>query len=511
MSKTKLAIATLVMLVAGGAAFAVAPINYSGCADSDAQSTFDQNQLFIKATTKYNGGSKTDYCYSFPKTGKTYLMEGTCNAKKTFATWQKNCAELNYGKPGSDFKCVEGACVDAAAISLCNDSDGGKNYSIKGEIDGFLSGGQTHSDSDSCLSEAFGADIAGKLREYYCDTDGYVNFEVYACPSDFHCYKGACQSDEDLALKGLSAGCTNPWALNYEINTNAENGSCVYPQNQHIPKIYPYPLKDEKEIPPVYVLDGKILVIVPSGYEKYGQKMVQDLKYCQTLIPQFLGVSPYWEDTVTKVYITNNDITSGSFNPESGNLVYRMSKENLDNALQQLVDNDPEGFLFKSSSSYCANSHEFTHSLITNTYIPGWANEGVVLYTQNFTKAGTGPDVQCKDDGWYGQDFWGDGTYKLFGYSNINQEAGNAFGDSNKWDRSAMCFWDLFNQKFGSQKMQQALQLLKNKGDGTIPLNEQRTKFFIEKVLLPVVDKNALKIILDKFGFVDGVDYTLGN
>lgn len=511
MSKTKLAIATLVMLVAGGAAFAVAPVNYSGCADSDSQSTFDQNQLFTKATTKYNGGSKTDYCYTFPKTGKTYLMEGACSAKKTFTTWQKNCAELNYNNPGSDFKCVEGACVDVAPASTCTDSDGGKNYNIKGKVDGFLSGGQTHNDSDSCLSEAFGADITGKLREYYCDTNGYVNFEVYACSSDFHCYQGACQSDKDLASKGLSAGCTNPWALNYEVNTNAENDSCVYPSNVHIPKTPIFPLKDEKDLPPAYIIDDKILVIVPSGYEKYGQKMVEDLKYCHPLVSQFLGVGSYWDYTIVKVYVTNNNQTQGSFNPANGLIIYKKSQEILDGELKQLVNNDPEGFLFKSSPSYCSNSHEFAHSLITNTYIPGWANEGIVLYTQKFTKPGAGPAVQCQDNGWYGQDFWGDDNYKLFDYSDINQEAGDAPGDGQKWDRSAMCFWDLFNQQFGLQNMQKSLQLLKIKGDGSIPLDEQRTKFFIEKVLFPIVDKNDLKVILDKFGFVDGVDYTLGN
>lgn len=117
-SNTKLAIATLVMIVAGGAAFVAAPVSYSGCVDFDAKTTFDQNQLFVKSDTTYNIGKKIDSCYTFPKTGKTYLMEGTCNAKATFATWQKNCADLNYGKSGSDFKCVDGACVDVAVASV---------------------------------------------------------------------------------------------------------------------------------------------------------------------------------------------------------------------------------------------------------------------------------------------------------------------------------------------------------------------------------------------------------
>lgn len=131
-SNTKLAIATLALFVAGGAALAAAPLNsmssaygWSGCVDPDNVSAvygptnpFDQKQLFSKAVTKYNKGSKTDYCYTFPKTGNTRLMEGICNAKGSFATWQKNCAELNRTKQGSNYQCVDGACEDKAAVLL---------------------------------------------------------------------------------------------------------------------------------------------------------------------------------------------------------------------------------------------------------------------------------------------------------------------------------------------------------------------------------------------------------
>ncbi len=128
-SNTKLAIATLAMLGAGAVALATVPLNsnssygFSGCYDADNSAygygynnSFNQNQLFTKAITKYNAGSKTDYCYTFPSTGKTYLMEGACNAAGSFITWQKNCAELNLGKTGVNYQCVDGACVKVISV-----------------------------------------------------------------------------------------------------------------------------------------------------------------------------------------------------------------------------------------------------------------------------------------------------------------------------------------------------------------------------------------------------------
>lgn len=116
-SGVKLAIATFALFGAGAVALAAVPANFwSGAVDSDAKSTFDTNQLFVKSTTKYNGGSKTDYCYTFPTTKKTYLMEGISN-KGNFQTWQKNCAELNFNKPTNNYQCVDGACVNKALLS----------------------------------------------------------------------------------------------------------------------------------------------------------------------------------------------------------------------------------------------------------------------------------------------------------------------------------------------------------------------------------------------------------
>lgn len=114
-TNTKLAVATALAVLAAGAAFIVTPsVDYSGCVDSDASVTFDQNQLFTAASTKYNSGTKMDSCYTFSN-GKTYLMEGICS-NGHYQTWQKNCAELNL-KPGNNFVCQAGACINMGSTT----------------------------------------------------------------------------------------------------------------------------------------------------------------------------------------------------------------------------------------------------------------------------------------------------------------------------------------------------------------------------------------------------------
>jgi len=393
----------------------------------------------------------------------------------------------------------------------CKESDNGKDFSNKGNIDGKLAGGQTHKDTDFCIPSSFGDDnpeLVGKLREYYCDEDGYVKYEDYSCPTSTHCYQGACQSDSALALKGLYVGCTNPWVSNYDSSANAENDSCLYLGNKHIPLTRPFPINDEEEIPPAYIHQGSILVIVPSGYEEYGEAMLQDLQYCQNLVTNFLGINSYWEDIIAKIYVSKDGQTSGEYNPEIGNIIYKKSQENLNDELQEVITNNEEGFLYNSSPSYCANTHEYTHFIVAKTHIPWWANEGIAEYSQKYNQLGSKDEYVCDNDGWYGNDYWGDGQYKKFEYSNLLEEYGNNLGDGPKWYHTAMCFWELFEQSFGHEKLIEAFQLLRLKDSEAVQLNEPITKFFIEEILFEVVDNQDLKTILDKFGFTKGVDYT---
>ena len=83
------------------------------CQDPDSISTFDKNSLLTKSITTYNGGSKTDRCYTWYKgtlKEKTRLIEGICrqtNAGPKFNYWYADCNQ----KFGEDYKCVEDACV----------------------------------------------------------------------------------------------------------------------------------------------------------------------------------------------------------------------------------------------------------------------------------------------------------------------------------------------------------------------------------------------------------------
>ncbi len=78
---------------------------YERCADPDAASTFSKEQLQIRSTTTFEGGSRIDRCYTWyagtPRE-KTRLIEGTCRAGR-FQYWYADCS--------SGSRCQDGACV----------------------------------------------------------------------------------------------------------------------------------------------------------------------------------------------------------------------------------------------------------------------------------------------------------------------------------------------------------------------------------------------------------------
>lgn len=167
-SGTKLAIATFAMFAAGSVALATVPLTslYAGAVDGDNSAVtsvgynkFANHQLFYKSTTKYNSGSKTDYCYTFPSTGKTYLMEGASN-NGSFVTWQKNCAELNPANPGANFQCVDGACVNQ--VPCYNITGSGQKIMVAGNpAVWYLDGGVRHNFTKSEVYKSWFIDYSG--------------------------------------------------------------------------------------------------------------------------------------------------------------------------------------------------------------------------------------------------------------------------------------------------------------------------------------------------------------
>lgn len=87
------------------------------------------------------------------------------------------------------------ALPEGSSSSTCTDSDGGKNYQLKGSITGKYTG--TNQDvnniEDVCtLNKSLTGSCSGnscKLVEYFCD-NGYVNLEEHSCSNG--CNNGVC-------------------------------------------------------------------------------------------------------------------------------------------------------------------------------------------------------------------------------------------------------------------------------------------------------------------------------
>ncbi|MBI1970765.1 hypothetical protein HYS47_03390 [Candidatus Woesearchaeota archaeon] len=75
---------------------------------------------------------------------------------------------------GSDSSFLTGN-VPAVAAGACTDSDGGRNYNVKGQTIGFNTVGITISPWDSCRTNR-------ELIEYHCGTAGKVFSKGYTCP-----------------------------------------------------------------------------------------------------------------------------------------------------------------------------------------------------------------------------------------------------------------------------------------------------------------------------------------
>jgi hypothetical protein len=76
----------------------------------------------------------------------------------------------------------------ANITTLCTDSDGGRNYTLKGTVF-FITAGATGigAQTDNCTS-------SGALTEWFCAADGSARNETYACLSGQICQNGACVS-----------------------------------------------------------------------------------------------------------------------------------------------------------------------------------------------------------------------------------------------------------------------------------------------------------------------------
>lgn len=99
---------------------------------------------------------------------------------------ESQAVEEDVAVEGVEEEIDDGALAgQAAGASTCTDSDGGKNYFLKGTSTLILSGG-SYPLTDSCSS--------GKLVEYYCNSApaGTRGSQRVRCPARTICAEGAC-------------------------------------------------------------------------------------------------------------------------------------------------------------------------------------------------------------------------------------------------------------------------------------------------------------------------------
>jgi len=136
------------------------------CTDSDGGINY-----FKKGTAVSGTGKKTDLCVN-----TTSIREYYCK--------NNNILQIYYGCPSG---CSNGACINQNNTITCTDSDGGKNYYIKGTC---TSTGATA--PDICLPDSQNPSVI-RLNEKYCGTNGCTN-EIYICPIGTSCTDGACKA-----------------------------------------------------------------------------------------------------------------------------------------------------------------------------------------------------------------------------------------------------------------------------------------------------------------------------
>lgn len=122
--------------------------------------------------------------------------DGACVKSSTTTTCPNSCRTscLPNENQLTQYTCQSGICCSPSTTTTlkCTDSDGGKNYYVKGSTYGMY-GGQMGTFPDACCSgDRCDYTTGDRVLETYCDGQ-YIRTEPYKCPNG--CKDGACVSE----------------------------------------------------------------------------------------------------------------------------------------------------------------------------------------------------------------------------------------------------------------------------------------------------------------------------
>lgn len=244
----------------------------------------------------------------------------------------------------------------------------------------------------------------------------------------------------------------------------------------------------EKPLSVVAVERENVKVLVPEGYETLAKAHIEDLIRCEQTLGNFFGgqINFPLDKIVSKIYISNDDSNRGS--SLSGTIIYRRSQENIDFDLQDVITNNPDGFLYDSSPDYCANSHELTHAFFGKAPFPSWANEGLAQFTQYHNQGDIFHGIECKEDGYHKDNQW-------YEYSDMS-------GDNVLDYNTSMCYTQEVVNTFGWDNFYKMLNRLNKFQTGELLMNKNADYHFIKDVLEYVYGDRIYEI-LRKYGITE--------
>jgi len=174
---------------------------------------------------------------------------------------QVSCAINTDGTPNcpGPTKCIDGKCVIKPALT-CTDSDGGKNYYVKGTTKD-----EVHEGNDFC------SDIGTTLNEYYCSyvqkgTDSMyaLGSTIFDCPNG--CENGACKKDPlQPAITIISPNGGETYKSGGSITVNWKTANVSSSEKFNVIRLRAYPNGQEYNLAKDVLNDGQEVITIPSS------------------------------------------------------------------------------------------------------------------------------------------------------------------------------------------------------------------------------------------------------